>query len=75
MNLAYILLIPLMIKSPYAFYKLCGDNSKVYNVGKKSVLKSIVGIFVLLFIYSFFSIININDKILLEELIRILWTH
>lgn len=74
-NLAYIFLIPLMIKGPYVFYKLCEDNSKVYNVGKKSVLKSIIGIFVLLFVYSFLSIIGLNDKILLEELIKVLWIH
>jgi len=72
LNLAYILLMPLMIKSPYAFYKLYKDNSRVYNVGKKSVLKSIVGIFILLFIYSFLSIIGLDDKILLEELMKVL---
>lgn len=72
-NLAYLLLIPLIIKSPYTFYKLHKDNSQVYNVGKKSVLKSIIGILVLLFVYSFLSIIGLDDKILLEELTRVLW--
>ena len=72
LSLAYLFLIPLMIKSPYSFYKLCKDNSRVYSVGKKSVLKSIMGIFVLLFIYSFLSIIGLDDKILLEELMELL---
>lgn len=74
LSLAYLLLIPLMIKSPIVFYKLLKDNSQVYVIGKKAVLKSIVGIFVLLFVYSFLSIIGINDKIPLEELTKLLWT-
>lgn len=74
-SLAYILLVPLMIKSPNAFCKLLKDNSQVYIMGKKAVIKSIIGIFVLLFIYSFLSIMDLNDRILLEELIRILWMH
>jgi len=73
LTLAYLLLIPLIIKSPSAFYKLLRDNSRVYITGKKAVLKSIIGIFILLFIYLSFSIAGISDKIFLEELIKIIW--
>lgn len=74
-SLAYIILMPLMIKSPYAFYKLYKDNSQVYSFVKKSVSRSILGIFVILFVYSVFSIAGLNDKMFLEELAKILWIH
>ena len=71
-SLAYFLLAPLIIKGPRSFYKLSKDNSRVCDVGKKSVKKSIAGIFILLFIYSVFSIMDINDKIFAEKLTKIL---
>lgn len=68
-NLAYIILIPLLIKSPYTYYKLYRDPSQVYSVGKRATLKSVKGVLILLFIYSVFALVGIDDKAILAKLI------
>ncbi len=70
-NLAYIILIPLLIKSPYTYYKLYKNPLQVYDVGRRATLKSVKGVLILLLIYSTFSLVGIDDKTILLELIRI----
>lgn len=74
-NLAYVFLTPLIIKGPFSFYKLSKDNSQVCRVGKKLILKSIIGISILVFIYSLFSIIGFDDRTFLEKLLKDLWIY
>lgn len=72
-NLAYALLAILMLKSPYTFGRLYKDPSLVYKVGKGATVKSIIGFFALLLIYSVIALIGIDDKIVLDEIAKKIW--
>lgn len=76
LSLAYLVLLPLLVRSPYTYYKLYKNPKRVYHVAKRAVASSVIGLILLLLIYTLLSVLGfsgqINAHILLSNIHSIL---
>lgn len=66
-SLAYLLLLPFLARSPYAYYKLYKNPNQVYHVAKRAVQCSVIGVILILSVYSLLNLLGISVDIISRE--------
>jgi 4-hydroxybenzoate polyprenyltransferase len=63
LSIAYLVLLPLLVRSPYTYYKLYKNPSRVYHVARRAVVSSFVGLILLLGIYTVLNVLGISGAL------------
>jgi len=71
-TLAYWILLPPLLKSPFSYFKLYKNPNRVYHLAKKAVMSAGIGLLVLIVFYTLLAIIGISDKDIINYFARLL---